>query len=96
MHGAIILLLLQKINIMSKDIFIGPIIKQKFDESPYSVARFAREIGRSRKSVYNLFKVKSIDTDLLYQIKILLNYDFFKIYSNDEEDVNNSTTTTCV
>ena len=71
---------------MSRDIFIGPIIKQKLDESPYSVIRFALEIGRSRKSVYNLFKVKSIDTDLLSQISKLLQYDFFMLYTNNTED----------
>ena len=71
---------------MRRDIFIGPIIKQKLDESPYSVARFAQKIGRSRKSVYNLFKVKSVDTDLLSQISKLLQYDFFMLYTNNTED----------
>ena len=77
-------------NIMSREIFIGPIIKQKLDESPYTVALFAREIGRSRKSAYILFKAKSIDTDLLYQISKLLHYDFFKLYMNDSEYENNA------
>jgi len=71
---------------MNKKIYIGPIIKQKLDESPYSVAKFALEIGRSRKSVYNLFKVKSIDTDLLCQISKLLQYNFFMLYTNKTEE----------
>ena len=70
---------------MNKFFFIGPIIKQKFDESPYSVARFAREIRRSRKYVYKLFEVKSIDTDLLLEISELLNYDFINLYIKDTE-----------
>lgn len=64
-----------------KNIYIGPIIKQKLYESPYSVAQFARKIGRSRKSVYDLFKDKSIDVDLLCRISVLLNYNFLHIYT---------------
>ena len=70
---------------MNKNIYIGPVIKQKLDESPYSVIRFALEIGRSRKSVYNLFKIKSIDTDLLCQISKLLQYNFFILYTNETD-----------
>ena len=70
---------------MNKKVYIGPIIRQKLDESPYSVAQFAREIGRSRKSVYNLFKDKSIDIDLLCDISELLNYNFLDLYINDTE-----------
>ena len=68
------------IRIMNKKIFIGPIIKQKLDESPYTVAQFAREIGHSRKYVYNLFEDKSIDIDLLCEISELLNYNFLNLY----------------
>ena len=70
---------------MNKNVYIGPVIKQKLDESPYSVMRFAQEIGRSRKSVYNLFKIKSVDTDLLCQISILLQYNFFILYTNETD-----------
>ena len=70
---------------MNKNIYIGPVIKQKLEESPYSMVRFAQEIGRSRKSVYNLFKIKSIDTDLLCQISKLLKYNFFILYTNETD-----------
>ena len=75
---------------MNKDLFIGPIIEQKVKESQYSVDMFSQEICLSRKSVYNLFKKKSIDTELLCQISKLLQYDFLKLYcsisSNNAED----------
>ena len=76
---------------MNKNIYIGPIIKQKLEESPYSVARFAREIGRSRKSAYNLFKAKSIDTDLLCHISKLLKYNFFNLYTNITKSLDENT-----
>ena len=68
---------------MNRNIYIGPIIRQKLDESPYSVAQFAREIGLSRKALYDLFKNKSIDIDLLCKISELLNYNFLDLYLND-------------
>ena len=70
-------------TVMKKKIYIGPIIKQKLNESPYSVAQFAREIGRSRVSVYDLFKEKSIDIDLLCKISKLLRYNFLDLYIKD-------------
>ena len=68
---------------MKRNIDIGPIIRQKLKESPYTVAQFAREIGLSRKSLYDLFKNKSIDIDLLCKISELLNYNFLDLYLND-------------
>ena len=71
--------------IMNKNIFIGPIIKQKLDESSYSVEQFRQELNCCRKSVYNLFNKKSIDIDLLIEISELLNFDFLSLYINDSE-----------
>ena len=65
---------------MNKDLYIGHIIRQKVDESPYSIAQFAREIGHSRDSVYDLFKMKSIDIDLLCKISKVLMYNFLDLY----------------
>ena len=70
-------------NIMKRDIYIGSIIRQKVKESPYTFAQFAREIGCSRKALYDLFKNKSVDTDLLCKISELLNYNFLDLYLND-------------
>jgi hypothetical protein len=70
---------------MNKNIFIGPIIKQKLDESLYSVEQFRRKLKCSRRTVYNIFERKSLDTDLLLEISELLNYDFHNLYIEDTE-----------
>ena len=63
------------------NIEIGPIIKQKLIKSRYTPTQFKNEIGLSRQTVYNLFKKKSIDIDLLCEISILLGYDFLELYN---------------
>jgi hypothetical protein len=40
----------------SDKIHIGSIIKQKIDESSFSVTEFARLVNRSRADVYDIFK----------------------------------------
>ena len=57
------------------------------DESPYSVAQFAREIGRTRESMYDLFEMKSIDIDLLCKISVVLMHNYLDLYY---EEVQNS------
>lgn len=64
-------------------IHIGSIIKKRFDEQGVSVSWFARELCCDRTNIYSIFKRESIDTALLEKISIILNYDFFKHYSND-------------
>ena len=70
---------------MNKSIFIGPIIRQKLAESPYSVEEFSKKINCCIKTAYNMFNYKSIDIDLLLEISELLNYDFIKLYFIDPE-----------
>lgn len=64
-------------------IHIGSIIKKRFDEQGVSVSWFARELCCDRTNIYSIFKRESIDTALLEKISIILDYDFFKHYSDD-------------
>ena len=64
-----------------KDIYIGKIIKQKFEEKcqndkTFNKAEFARRISIHRSTIYLLFQKKSIDTELLINISEALDYDF--------------------
>jgi len=64
-----------------KDIDIGKVIKEKFEEKrqtdkTLNKAAFARRIGIDRSTVYLLFEKKSIDTELLLNISEVLDYDF--------------------
>ena len=60
---------------------IGEIIRQEFEKSGLSASQFARMINKERTLVYHLFKRQSIDTDLLYQISMILNVDLFQLFS---------------
>lgn len=59
-----------------EDIHIGKIIKEQVDLSPLSVYEIAEMLSCKRQNVYDIFKRKSIDTDLLIRLSKILNYDF--------------------
>jgi len=48
-----------------EDIYIGSLIKQKFEEKKISISQFAKAINCSRANIYNIFTSKSIDIDRL-------------------------------
>lgn len=66
---------------------IGLIIKSKLKEKKQSVVWFAGQLGCSRTNIYKIFRKKSIDTDELMKISRILNFDFFKIYSDKLKNV---------
>ena len=67
---------------------IGEIIRQEFEKSGLSASQFARMINKERTLVYHLFKRQSIDTDLLYQICMVLNVDLFRLFSEKLREEN--------
>ncbi len=60
---------------------IGYLIRQKLHEQGKTVKDFADAIGYRRTNAYRIFNQQSIDTELLYQISVYLNFDFFSLYS---------------
>jgi len=68
-----------------KNVHIGSIIKQKFEESSMTVTKFGEKINYERTNVYSIFKLKSIDSELLLRISEALNFDFYnEIYLKKE------------
>lgn len=62
-----------------KSIHIGELIKQKFKEKTnMTISEFAKQINRTHSTVYDIFKRKSIDTDLLLKISEVLQYNFIE------------------
>lgn len=59
-----------------KNIFIGPLIRQKVDERGMTYAEFANRINMSRTNVYRVFESKSLDVERLMVISSVLDYDF--------------------
>ncbi|MEO6883518.1 MAG: hypothetical protein ABI199_05795 [Bacteroidia bacterium] len=74
---------------------IGKIVEEQFEKSGFSVTEFGKRIHTTRENVYNIFRRKSMDSDLLQKISETLNHDFFQYYKKDilekevkEEDKN--------
>ena len=67
-----------------KNIHIGKDIKKKLIEKSITITEFARSIDRERTTVYDIFRRKSIDTELLIKISEALNYDFHQVYFPDK------------
>lgn len=60
---------------------IGLLIKEELEAQERGVAWFSRKIHLDRSNVYRLFQKSSIDTELLRRICIVLDKDFFALYS---------------
>lgn len=67
-----------------KNIHIGDEIRKKVYERGMTITEFAKRIHRSREAVYSIFERPSINTDLLKTISLVLEYDFFMLYSDEK------------
>ena len=70
---------------------IGQAIKNRLREMGKSVVSFSRELPCSRANVYLIFDKSAIDTELLMRISLLLDYDFFELYTREIKNKNNPT-----
>ena len=59
---------------------IGELIQEELHRQERTVSWFARKLFCDRTHVYNIFQRKSIDTELLLRISLILNHNFFKYY----------------
>ena len=71
----------EPVSVEESGMHIGNLIKQQLEEQGRSVVWFARKLSYSRTNVYKIFEKPSIDTNLLLRISSILNYDFFKHYT---------------
>lgn len=59
-------------------VHIGSLIEQELRRQERSVTWFAKKLYCDRTNVYKIFKKQSIDTQLLEQISIILQHNFFE------------------
>ncbi len=71
---------------MGLNMHIGLEIKNKLQEKNISIVSFARQLSYTRANIYKILDKKSIDTDLLLRISIILRYDFFSFYQHEFKD----------
>ncbi|MDO4161109.1 MAG: XRE family transcriptional regulator [Prevotellaceae bacterium] len=67
---------------------IGHHIRMQLKKSGHSVVWLAEQLQFSRTNVYKIFEKHSISTEELMRISIILGFDFFKIYTNELDDLN--------
>ena len=60
---------------------IGSLIRQKVNEKGMTIVRFAEHLSCTRANAYKIFARKSIDTDTLYRVSLILDFDFFNLLS---------------
>jgi hypothetical protein len=63
---------------------IGEKIKEEVYKQEIPITVFARKIGRTRNSVYDIFERPSVQLDLLKKISAVLKCDFISLYSMDK------------
>lgn len=71
-------------------VHIGNLIRQTLKERGYTVVWFAAQLAYTRVNVYKIFEKKSLDTDLLMRISVILDTNFFKAYSDEFENTSPS------
>ena len=71
---------------MASKINIGQLIKEEINRQGQNRSNLALESHIERRQIYRIFKRKSIDTDVLFEISLQLKYDFFKLYSDELTD----------
>ncbi len=61
-------------------IHIGPLIESELHHQERTVTWLAGKLYCDRTNIYKIFKKKSIDTELLLRISVVLHYNFFDHY----------------
>ena len=64
-----------------KEIHIGSLLNQLVTESGIEVSRICNFLKCTKKEISKMYESKSLDTELLLRWSKLLEYDFFRIYS---------------
>ena len=64
-----------------KDIFIGKYIQDRIKELNIPETRIANFIGCDEKLLQEYYNAKSVEADVLLRFSKILEYDFFRLYS---------------
>ena len=65
-------------------IHIGQLIKEKVTEKRLSQEALGKMINTTKQNVGNIYKRRSIDTQLLLKLCTVLEYDFFEAFYTEE------------
>ncbi|MFP5470047.1 MAG: helix-turn-helix domain-containing protein [Bacteroidia bacterium] len=60
----------------------GEIIEKAVRQSGISITKLAQRLGKSRRTIYNIFQDKDVPVDLIVEISRIINYNFEKEIHN--------------
>lgn len=66
---------------ISNSVFIGQLIKHELKRQGKTSVWLAQQLDCHRTNVYKIYGRDTIDTGMLLHISKILDYDFFKLYS---------------
>lgn len=66
-----------------KDIHIGSLINQKVTECEIEMHRICNFLKCTEKEIKEMYESKGLDTEILLRWSKILEYDFFRIYSQN-------------
>ena len=65
----------------NKEFHVGKLIQERLNYEEHSVSWLARKLDCDRSNIYRIFDREHMDTNLLLKISIILDYNFFELYS---------------
>lgn len=69
-----------------EELHIGTEIRKVSKKRRLGATFIAKQLGKTRANVNHIFTRKTIDTDLLFQLSVILDFNFFNLYSNALRD----------
>jgi len=64
-----------------KEIYVGQLIKQRVLECNISIERICKFLKCTEEDIEKIYEKESVEADLLLKLSKLLEYDFFRLYS---------------
>ncbi|MCU7615804.1 transposase [Chryseobacterium sp. PBS4-4] len=64
-----------------KDIVIGNLIRQRVSDRDIGMSRICKFLNSTEEEITQMYKSSSLDTETLLRWSKLLEYDFFRLYS---------------
>ena len=66
---------------------IGKLVQERLNYEERSVSWLARKIGCDRSNIYRIFEREHLDCELLLKLSIVLNFNFFDVYTKAYDEM---------
>lgn len=70
---------------------IGPVIREVLEDKGVSITKLAVQLSFSRTNIYKMFDRNTIDTNTLFRLCKVVDFDFFALLSDEFNKEQNET-----